>query len=128
VSEHDRSPAATAQEARTGEQYAEGGAAFAALERRVVAALRTVRDPELPVNIYDLGLVYALEFDREHARLFVRMTLTAPGCPVAQTFPETVRSAVESVDGIAEARVELVWDPPWSPARMNPDARLALGL
>jgi len=98
------------------------------LEGRVIAALRTVYDPELPVNIYELGLVYALDVDEAAGKVQIRMTLTAPGCPVAQTFPATVEDAVEAVQGVNEARVELVWDPPWSRDRMSEAARLDLGL
>jgi FeS assembly SUF system protein len=98
------------------------------LEGRVIAALRTVYDPELPVNIYDLGLVYALDVDEAAGKVQIQMTLTAPGCPVAQTFPATVEQAVEAVDGVNEARVELVWEPPWSKDRMSEAARLDLGL
>ena len=98
------------------------------LEGRVIAALRTVYDPELPVNIYDLGLVYRLDVDEAAGKVQVRITLTAPGCPVAQTFPATVERAVEAVQGVNEARVELVWDPPWSRDRMSEAARLDLGM
>jgi FeS assembly SUF system protein len=98
------------------------------LEGRVIAALRTVFDPELPVNIYDLGLVYSIDVDESVGKVQIQMTLTAPGCPVAQTFPTTVEDAVEAVDGVNEARVELVWDPPWSRDRMSEAARLDLGL
>jgi FeS assembly SUF system protein len=99
-----------------------------ALEARVVAALRTVFDPEIPVNIYDLGLIYALAVDANSGNVDIRMTLTAPGCPVAQTFPATVSNAVEQVDGVNDARVDLVWEPPWSQAMMSEAARLQLGL
>jgi FeS assembly SUF system protein len=98
------------------------------LESRVIAALRTVYDPELPVNIYDLGLVYALDVDEVAGKVQIRMTLTAPGCPVAQTFPGTVEDAVEAVEGVREARVDLVWEPQWSKDRMSEAARLELGL
>ena len=98
------------------------------LEGRVIAALRTVYDPELPVNIYDLGLVYRLDVDEAAGKVQIRMTLTAPGCPVAQTFPATVEDAVEAVQGVNDARVELVWDPPWSRDRMSEAARLDLGM
>ena len=98
------------------------------LERRVIAALRTVYDPELPVNIYDLGLIYGLDVDDAEGKVQIRMTLTAPGCPVAQTFPATVEDAVEAVEGVHEARVDLVWEPPWSQDRMSEAARLELGL
>jgi FeS assembly SUF system protein len=98
------------------------------LEGRVIAALRTVYDPEIPVNIFDLGLVYALDVDQASGKVQIHMTLTAPGCPVAQTFPAVVEAAVEAVEGVNEARVELVWDPPWSKDRMSEAARLDLGM
>jgi FeS assembly SUF system protein len=98
------------------------------LEAEVIAALRTVYDPEIPVNIYDLGLIYGLDIDPATGEVDIRMTLTAPGCPVAQTFPATVADAVEAVEGVSEARVELVWEPPWSLERMGEAARLELGL
>ena len=98
------------------------------LKGRVIDALRTVYDPEIPVNIYDLGLVYALDADEATGKVNIQMTLTAPGCPVAQTFPATVEGAVEAVQGVNEARVELVWDPPWSRDRMSEAARLDLGM
>jgi FeS assembly SUF system protein len=98
------------------------------LKGRVIEALRTVYDPELPVNIYDLGLVYELIVEEASGVVHIRMTLTAPGCPVAQTFPGVVEQAVEAVPGVSEATVELVWDPPWSRERMSEAARLDLGL
>jgi FeS assembly SUF system protein len=98
------------------------------LQARVIEALRTVFDPEIPVNIYDLGLVYGLEVDEGEERVVIRMTLTAPGCPVAQTFPSMVEDVVRSVDGVSDATVELVWEPPWSKERMSEAARLQLGL
>ncbi len=98
------------------------------LRARVIEALRTVFDPEIPINIYDLGLVYELVVDEDERRVGVRMTLTAPGCPVAQTFPSVVEDAVCSVEGVDDAVVELVWDPPWSKERMSEAARLQLGL
>lgn len=98
------------------------------LEGRVIAALRSVYDPELPVNIFDLGLIYALDVDEAAGKVQICMTLTAPGCPVAQTFPAIVQAAVEAVEGVNEARVDLVWDPPWSKDRMSEAARLDLGM
>jgi FeS assembly SUF system protein len=98
------------------------------LTRRVIDALRTVYDPEIPVNIYDLGLVYGLAVDEAAGKVQIRMTLTAPGCPVAQTFPATVEGVVEAVEGVNDARVELVWEPPWSRDRMSESARLDLGM
>jgi FeS assembly SUF system protein len=101
--------------------------AEAGLRDRVIEALRRIRDPELPVNIYDLGLVYGIEIDAEN-RVAIRLTLTAPGCPVAQSFPALVEDAVEAVDGVTRAEVELVWEPPWDSRRMTEAARLLLGL
>jgi len=96
------------------------------LHERVVEALKEIYDPEIPVNIYDLGLVYQVNIDAD-ARVFIEMTLTAPGCPVAQTFPGTVETAVNRVEGVTETTVELIWDPPWTQDRMTEVARLELG-
>jgi FeS assembly SUF system protein len=96
------------------------------LRERVIEVLRQIHDPEIPVNIYDLGLIYGLDID-DIGRVDIRMTLTAPGCPVAQTFPGQVESAVAGVFGVSRAHVELVWDPPWDRDRMDEAARLALG-
>ncbi|MGD8514258.1 MAG: SUF system Fe-S cluster assembly protein [Granulosicoccaceae bacterium] len=99
----------------------------ASLEQRVIAAMRTVYDPEIPVNIYDLGLIYKVQIN-EQSEVFVKMTLTAPGCPVAGILPGQVESAIRSVEGVTDARVELVWDPPWTQERMSDAAKLTLGL
>lgn len=98
-----------------------------ALRERVIEALRKVYDPEIPLNIYDLGLIYDLDIDGQ-GQVAIRMTLTAPGCPVAQTFPGQVARAVEAVDGVARCRVELTWEPPWTPERASEAARLQLGI
>jgi FeS assembly SUF system protein len=97
------------------------------LKPRVIDALRTVYDPEIPVNIYDLGLIYELQIE-SGGHVAIRMTLTAPGCPVAQTFPATVEGTVRAVDGVVDAEVELVWDPPWTMECMSEAARLQLGM
>lgn len=97
------------------------------LRERVIEALRQIRDPELPVNIYDLGLIYDLAID-DMGRVDIQMTLTAPGCPVAQSFPAQVEDVVETVQGVSRAQVELVWDPPWDKSRISEAARLQLGL
>ncbi|HKK14382.1 MAG TPA: SUF system Fe-S cluster assembly protein [Gammaproteobacteria bacterium] len=107
---------------------ATGSIADTILQEQVIQALRQVYDPELPVNIYDLGLIYDLDVDAAEGRVKVQMTLTAPGCPVAQTFPGTVECAVRDVEGVNCAEVELVWDPPWSQERMSEAARLQLGM
>ncbi len=97
------------------------------MEPDIVDALRTVYDPEIPVNIYDLGLIYGFEID-ENFFVDVKMTLTAPGCPVAETFPGIVENAVKGVVGVSDARVELVFDPPWTMDYMSEEAKLELGL
>lgn len=99
-----------------------------ALETRVIAALRTVYDPEIPVNIYDLGLIYRLEADETTGRVQVQMTLTAPSCPVAESLPGNVEYVVRTVEGVSDVELELVWEPPWSPAMMGEAARLQLGM
>ena len=96
------------------------------LEDRVHAALRGVYDPEIPVNIHDLGLIYDVRI-APGGKVDIKMTLTAPGCPVAGTMPGMVEQAVAAVDGVAQVAVELVWDPPWTPDRMSEAARLELG-
>lgn len=97
------------------------------LEPAIIEALRKVYDPEIPVNIYDLGLIYEILIDDE-ANVQIKMTLTAPGCPVAQTFPGTVEQAVREVEGVKDASVELVWEPPWTQDKMSEQAKLELGL
>lgn len=93
----------------------------------IIDALRTVYDPEIPVNIYDLGLIYGFKVD-ENFFVDVSMTLTAPGCPVAETFPGFVENAVKSVVGVSDARVELTFEPPWTMANMTEEAKLELGM
>src|SRR5580765_5071398 len=97
------------------------------LEERVIEVLRTCYDPEIPVNIYELGLIYNIDIDPE-ANVSVRMTLTSPGCPVAGTLPGDVQSKVASVIGVKSAKVDLVWDPAWKPDRMSEAAKLQLGM
>ena len=97
------------------------------LRGRIVDALREIYDPEIPVNIYDLNLIYAISIDEANA-VDIRMTLTAPGCPVADMFPGWVESRVGEVEGVSEARVELVWDPPWTPDMLSDEIKLELGL
>ena len=98
-----------------------------ALKISVIDALKTVFDPEIPVNIYDLGLIYDVSVD-DTGLVAIQMTLTSPGCPVAQTFPGTVEQAVNCVEGVKDTTVELVWEPPWTQERMSEVARLELGI
>lgn len=97
------------------------------LKAHLIDALRTVYDPEIPVNIYDLGLIYRLDVD-ERGVVEVDMTLTAPACPVAGTLPHEVGRVVDAVPGVSDATVRLVWDPPWTQARMSEEALLQLGM
>jgi FeS assembly SUF system protein len=97
------------------------------LYEAVIEALKEIYDPEIPVNIYDLGLIYDVEVTPEgHA--FVKMTLTTPHCPVAESMPGEVELRVGAVPGIGHAEVELVWDPPWDPQKMSDEAKLELGM
>ncbi|MBK6406587.1 MAG: SUF system Fe-S cluster assembly protein [Holophagales bacterium] len=97
------------------------------LEQKVIGTLKKIYDPEIPVNIHDLGLIYSVNV-ADGGSVQVTMTLTAPACPVAGTLPGEVERAVKSVDGVTEAKVELVWDPPWNPGMMSKMARVMLGM
>ncbi len=110
-----------------GEDDRADAAAGAPLNDQVVAALRTVHDPEIPVNIYDLGLIYRLDID-DKGNVDIDMTLTAPNCPVADMMPQMVTDAVEALDDVKWVTVNLVWDPPWDPSKMSDDARMALDM
>jgi FeS assembly SUF system protein len=99
----------------------------AALKPDIVKALSTVFDPEIPVNIFELGLIYDIIVDAS-SRVGIRMTLTAPACPAAQTLPVEVRRKVAQVPGVADAKVDIVWDPPWDRDRMSDAAKLQLGM
>jgi FeS assembly SUF system protein len=97
------------------------------LEGKIIAAISTVFDPEIPVNIYELGLIYNIDIDPEK-NVTIRMTLTSPGCPVAGTLPGEVERKVEAVDDVKKATVDLVWDPPWGREMMSESAMLQLGM
>ena len=97
------------------------------LREQVEDALRQVYDPEIPVNIFELGLIYGIDVSEEGA-VQIRMTLTAPSCPAAGAMPGEVESRVAAVEGVKEVTVELVWDPPWDQSRMSEAAKLELGL
>jgi FeS assembly SUF system protein len=99
--------------------------ADATLSDRIMQAMRTVQDPELPINLVDLGLIYALTIDAQGA-VAVEMTLTTPNCPVAESMPSAVSNAVKTVDGVGPVDVRLVWEPAWSRDMMSNDARLQL--
>lgn len=97
------------------------------LYEAVIAALRDIYDPEIPVNIYDLGLIYGVEVTSE-AEAAITMTLTTPHCPVAESMPGEVELRISSIPGVRSCEVNLVWDPPWDPAKMSDEARLELGM
>ena len=97
------------------------------LHDQIIAALKTVYDPEMPVNIYELGLIYGVSVD-DRGGVEIHMTLTAPNCPVAGTLPGDVERAVRAVPGVTAVKVELTFDPPWTKDRMSEAAKLALGL
>ena len=97
------------------------------LEERIVAALCSVFDPEIPVNIYERGLIYDVKIEEDYS-VAVKMTLTSPHCPVAETLPGEVRQVVADVPGVASAEVEVVWDPSWNPGMMSEAAKLELGM
>lgn len=97
------------------------------LEQNIIMALKNIYDPEIPVNIYDLGLIYNIDI-KNHSDVFIRMTLTAPGCPVASSIVANVEGAIKALDDVSDAHVELVWDPPWNQDDMSDEAKLALGL
>ena len=111
--------------ATAGEPLAAG--ANVATEEQVVEAMRTVFDPEIPVNIYDLGLIYTTDI-AANGDIKIDMSLTAPGCPVAGEMPGMVADAVTLVEGTGEIEVKIVWEPAWTPERMTEDAKLALGM
>ena len=105
----------------------DGETAAKPTEDAIIAAIAEVYDPEIPVNIYELGLIYAVEIN-DDGGVKVEMTLTAPACPSAQELPEQVQNAVLAVPGVTSCHVETVWDPPWDPSRMSEEARLQLNM
>jgi len=97
------------------------------LKEQVIASLKTIFDPEIPVNIFDLGLIYDVSVDNNQ-QVHIQMTLTSPGCPVAQTFPGTVEQTINQIPDVMDCTVELVWEPTWTQERMSEVARLELGM
>ena len=97
------------------------------IETQVIEALRTIFDPEIPVNIYELGLIYDVKVEPSGA-VEIRMTLTSPNCPAAQSLPSEVEAKIKAVPGVVNTKIEIVWEPPWDPAKMSEAARLQLGM
>ena len=114
-------------ENQTAETATEAPATPADTENEIVEALKTVYDPEIPVNIYELGLIYDVDL-QEGGAVLIKMTLTSPACPVAGSLPGEVKKKIEEVPGVTSADVELVWDPVWNPSMMSEAARLQLGM
>lgn len=96
------------------------------LEQQIIGVLKTVYDPEIPVDIWELGLIYELKVD-DDANVYIKMTLTSPACPVAGSLPPEVKQKVESIEGVNEVYVDLVWNPPWDKDMMTESAKLQLG-
>jgi FeS assembly SUF system protein len=119
-------PAADANSATVAASSAIPAEELARLTDDIVAALKTVYDPEIPADIYELGLVYKVDIEDDR-RVKIDMTLTAPGCPVAGEMPGWVQNAVAAVEGVQDVDVSMVFDPPWSPDRMSEEARVAVG-
>jgi FeS assembly SUF system protein len=126
----DRDPFDFAPEAAAAETEVErpqGGEDDAALMAPVLEALKTVRDPEIPMDLVELGLIYEL-IVKKGGTVYVEMTLTTPACPVAASMPGEVERAIRAVPGVSDVRVKLVWTPPWGPELMSDEARLELGM
>ena len=121
----DFAPETTATEAEV--ERPEVGEDDPALMAPVLEALKTVRDPEIPMDLVELGLIYAL-IVKQGGTVYVEMTLTTPACPVAASMPGEVEAAIRTVPGVDDVRVKLVWTPPWGPERMSEEARLELGM
>ncbi len=96
------------------------------LKDKIIEVLKTVYDPEIPVDVYELGLIYSIDIDDE-GNVKIMMTLTAPNCPVAESLPTEVKTKTENVEGVKSAEVQLVWEPPWNRAMMSDEAKLTLG-
>jgi len=96
-----------------------------ALRNKIIAATRTVFDPEIPVNVYELGLIYGIDIT-ENGAVNVQMTLTSPNCPVAESLPRNVESKIRAVPGVSDAKVQIVWEPPWTPDKISEAGRLEL--
>ena len=121
------SPSTPAESSSPESRLVEAPESMRAVGERIVEQLKTVYDPEIPVNIYELGLIYKVTLDEAGAAT-IRMTLTSPMCPAAEELPPEVESKARSVEGVTDVALELVWDPPWSPALMSEAAKLELGM
>ncbi len=114
-------------ENKNSDEAPDPGGAGADLKQKVIDVLKTVYDPEIPVDIYELGLVYTVDIAADNT-VGITMTLTSPACPVAESLPPEVEQKVSAIDGVSGAKVEITWEPPWSPEMMSEAARLTLGM
>jgi len=119
--------ASAAPEAAASSGAASGGAAAEALKEQVIKAVKTVYDPEIPVDIYELGLIYEIKVESP-AEVSVKMTLTSPACPSAMSLPSEVEDKIRVMANVKDVKVQVVWDPPWEPSKMSEAARLELGM
>lgn len=108
------------------ENKGESNTTYLQLESEILKAIKEVFDPEIPVNIYDLGLIYEIDVD-DYDNVEIKMTLTAPNCPVADSMPNEVKEKVKAIEGVNSVNIEMVFDPPWSAAMMSEEAKLVLG-
>ena len=98
------------------------------LKEKIVSEIKKIYDPEIPVNIYELGLIYKIEVNNENKKVLIEMTLTSPNCPVAESLPNSVKENILNIDGIEDVELKLVWDPPWTKDKMSEAAKLELNL
>ena len=98
------------------------------LKEKIISEIKKIYDPEIPVNIYELGLIYKIEVDEKNNKVMIEMTLTSPNCPVAESLPNSVKENILKIDGISKVDLKLVWDPPWTKDKMSEAAKLELNL
>ena len=98
------------------------------LREKIISEIKKIYDPEIPVNIFELGLIYKIELNKEKKRVLIEMTLTSPNCPVAESLPNSVKENIMKIDGISDVDLKLVWDPPWTKDKMSEAAKLELNL
>ena len=98
------------------------------LKEKIITEIKKIYDPEIPVNIYELGLIYKIEVDEKNKKVLIEMTLTSPNCPVAESLPNSVKDNIIKIDGISDVDLKLVWDPPWTKDKMSEAAKLELNL
>jgi|TARA_E500000178_G_C16811722_1_gene657255 FeS assembly SUF system protein len=98
------------------------------LREKIISEIKKIYDPEIPVNIFELGLIYKIELNKEKKRVLIEMTLTSPNCPVAESLPNSVKNNILKIDGIEDVNLKLVWDPPWTKDKMSEAAKLELNL